>query len=207
MSSNILYICVYNIYIYIYIYIYIILIYLYILFICIYIYIFIQICIYLYIICIFIYIYKHIYIYLLTFVFIYLYIICIFVYIYKYIYIYIFIYICIYIYIYIYILGSRYCYCNNVRLFSKIIKNTFFLFCKYFAVISVASSFPAEAKGIRGLSASKVFIAHEGLTQFDFPYIVFRTVSRILHSEEATEGCSFKQEQVVLKIIHWQMQS
>ena len=36
--------------------------------------------------------------------------------------------------VFIYILQS--CYCNNVRLFSKTIKNTFF----YFAAISVASS-------------------------------------------------------------------
>ena len=75
--------------------------------------------------------------------------ICIYLSIYIYIYIYLFTF--AYIYIYIYILGSRYCCCNNVRLVSKIIKNTFFLFCKYFAVISVASSFPAEAKGMRGL--------------------------------------------------------
>ena len=38
----------------------------------------------------------------------------------------------------IYLLRSR--YCTNVQLFSEIIKNTFFyLFCKYFAAISVAS--------------------------------------------------------------------
>ena len=43
------------------------------------------------------------------------------------------------IYIYIYLL--RNCYCTDVQSFSKIIKNTFFEFiCKYFAVISVASS-------------------------------------------------------------------
>ena len=62
---------------------------------------------------------------------------CIYMYIiYIHIYTYIYIYI---IYIYIYLLRSR--YCANVQLFSKIIKNTFFyLFCKYFAAISVASS-------------------------------------------------------------------
>ena len=42
-----------------------------------------------------------------------------------------------YSYIYTYIFRSR--YCNNVRFFSKIIKNIF-LFCKYFAAISVGSS-------------------------------------------------------------------
>ena len=62
---------------------------------------------------------------------------CIYMYI---IYIHIYTYIYIYhIYIYIYLLRSR--YCANVQLFSKIIKNTFFyLFYKYFAAISVASS-------------------------------------------------------------------
>ena len=44
-----------------------------------------------------------------------------------------------YIYIYIYINPLRSRYCTNVQSFSKIIKNTFFyLFCKYFATISVA---------------------------------------------------------------------
>ena len=45
----------------------------------------------------------------------------------------------LYTHIYIYLLRSR--YCTNVQLFSEIIKNTFFyLFCKYFAAILVASS-------------------------------------------------------------------
>ena len=48
-----------------------------------------------------------------------------------------FFFILLYIYIYISLLRSR--YCNNVRLFSKIIKNIS-LFCIYFAAILVTSS-------------------------------------------------------------------
>ena len=52
-----------------------------------------------------------------------------------------FFFILLYFYIYIYLLRSR--YCNNVRLFSKIIKNIF-LFCIYFTAISVTSSVQAN---------------------------------------------------------------
>ena len=66
------------------------------------------------------YIYIYIYIYIYTYIYTYIYI---YIYIYTYTHIYIYIYI-IYRHTYIYLLLSHY---NNVHLFFKIIKNTFFV--------------------------------------------------------------------------------